>query len=199
MSETQNREPQTWALVVPRDLEAAPRAVKARLRFVRTSFIAATTGGAVVGGGLLALALNDARPLQNAPLALAAVMLTLGVFLAARAFEASTRTLFINAPTTRFVVQSVEKIASYTARPRWFGHFVVLKGVDQPGLDASIITTDLPEEFAASGKQVVGLGPERGEYVILGLTDDAVFFARPTAALPRNIARRSGSKGGTTG
>jgi len=180
--------PVSWGLKPPpRDLETAPPPVKARLQYAQTVLVSASFAGAAAGGCLLANALALPGWYEGVGLALVGLLLALGPFLIGRAFERDTRASLRDAPATRFVVVSVEKVSN--PPEEWRGHHVGLRGVDRPELEAGIVTAALPDDFAADGEEVVGLPTVRGEYLVVGLTERDVFSARPSATVPRHLRR----------
>lgn len=171
----------------PRDLETAPAAIQARVRYAQTVFVVASGVGTFAGGLLLGLLSADAGQPKYVLICLMVAMLASGPFFVGRAFFLATGASLERALGVRFAVQSVEAIVNPSISSGTLTHLVALKGLDQPALEAGALVAELPADFDETN-EVVGLPTERGEFLILGIGEREVFPARPSAKIPDGFA-----------
>ena len=178
----------SWGLEPPpRNLETAPAAVKARLRYSQTVFVTVSIIGVAVGGCLLANVPLELGWAKVAVMAVCIGVFALSPFLIGRSFNQTTRACLRDAAGLRLVVVSVEKVSQV----RWGGGglLVTLKGVDQPALETGVVIDRVPAGVALEGKEVVGLPTVRGEHLALGILEGQVVVAEPLSRLLQTYSR----------
>ncbi|MBL8921406.1 MAG: hypothetical protein JNJ54_21280 [Myxococcaceae bacterium] len=125
-------------------------------------------------------------PEQQLLAAVALGILVLGAFLAARAFDEMTTRCLRDAVAARFVVDSVEKVRSVGQEWAWQGYLVGLTGRDPPHLKLTV-RADETTELVPGSTEVLALSADRGEYLVLGLSDREVATGRPAGPNDRRF------------
>ena len=180
--------PVSWGLEPPpRNLETAPAAVKARLRYSQTVFVTLSFIGVAVGACLLANVPLELGWLKVAATAVCIGVLALSPFLIGRSFNQATRACLRDAPALRLVVVSVERVSQ--PQRGTDGLLVTLKGVDQPALETGVVIDRVPDGVALEGKEVVGLPTVRGEHLAIGILEGQVLVAAPLSRLLQTYSR----------